>query len=74
MLVKKFDHEYPKRFLKEIFEYLSINKREFPDHYRFFEQPIMNEKYFKKLCDNFRSPHLWYREKNKWKLRKAVWM
>ena len=25
-LIKKFDGEYPERFLKEIFDYLSLNK------------------------------------------------
>ena len=74
MLVKKYDHEFPKRFMKEILEYLSINKNDFPFHHKFFEQPIINEKYFKNLCDSFRPPHLWYFKKGKWKLRKAVWM
>ena len=47
-LVKKFDGEYPQRFEKDIFEYLSV-----PGF-----KP-MNREYFDRLCDKFRSPHLW---------------
>ena len=71
-LVNKFDGEYPRRFLKELLKYLSINKKEFPIASKMFETPIMDENYFNDLCDNFRSPHLWYFENNKWKLRKKI--
>ena len=42
-----------------------------------FEQPIMNDEYFEKLTNNFRSPHIWYYEKNKdknqvWHLRNIL--
>ncbi len=72
-LVKKFDGEFPERFSKEIFDYLSINKKKFPKAYKNFEQPIMDLKYFNLLSDKFRSPHIWKFCKNKWKLRKTVW-
>lgn len=29
---------------------------------------------FMKLCDEFRSPHLWTKERGEWTLRHAVWM
>ena len=69
-LVKKFDGEYPKRFLPELLEYLSINKKEFPEANKMFEEPNINESYFNELCDSFRSPHIWYYQDNKWYLRK----
>lgn len=71
-LVKKFDGEFPKRFAREIFEYLSIPEREFPVASRMFELPVMDEEYFFKLADRFRSPHLWLNENGQWKLRRTV--
>lgn len=71
-LVKRFDGEYPHRFEKEIFEYLSINSNEFPIASKRFEQPEMNRAYFEGMIDKFRSPHLWLPENNKWKLRSTV--
>ena len=71
-LVKKFDHEYPERFANEVFEYLSISKEEFPKAFNMFEQPVMDKEYFNKLCDNFRSPHLWSYKDNKWVLRNII--
>ena len=73
LLVKKFDHEYPERFADEIFKYLSIPPSEFPTASNAFEQPIMNHEYFMKLCDNFRSPHLWKKVNNKWKLKHTAY-
>ncbi len=70
-LVQRFDHEYPKRFSEQIFKYLSINKKEFPEASKMFEEPIMDKDYFMLLSDKFRSPHLWYYEKN-WKLRYPI--
>lgn len=72
-LVKKFDHEFPNRFADEIFTYLSIPEKEFPVASRMFEQPTMDRAYFDNLCDQFRSPHLWYNDNGTWKLRHAVW-
>jgi N-acetyl sugar amidotransferase len=72
-LVRRFDHEFPERFADEIFEYLSIPEREFPEASRMFEQPILDRAYFADLADTFRSPHLWKWEGSEWKLRHAVW-
>ncbi len=71
-LVKKFDGELPTRFLNELFEYLSINKRDHKKAYNMFEQPNFDEKYFNDLCNSFRSPHLWYTKNGEWFLRKTV--
>jgi N-acetyl sugar amidotransferase len=72
-LVKRFDHEFPERFADEIFHYLSIPPKEFPEASKMFEQPIMDMKYYNLLTDSFRSPHLWYRDNEGWQLREAVW-
>jgi N-acetyl sugar amidotransferase len=72
-LVKRFDHEYPARFADEIFRYLSIPEKEFPEASRMFEDPTMTEQYFARLADNFRSPNLWKWAGNNWQLRHAVW-
>jgi N-acetyl sugar amidotransferase len=72
-LVRKFDGEYPARFEKELFEYLSIRESEFGKQISSkFRQPVMTREYFDKLCDEFRSPHLWKRENGQWKLRHSV--
>ena len=51
-LIKKYDGEYPSRYMKDICEYLDMTESEFNKH-----------------CNKFRSPHLWKKEKKKWKLR-----
>lgn len=56
-LVKKFDGEFPDKYFNEIMEYLGIDR----DYFR-------NE-----LTDRFRSPHLWIKDGNDWKLRHNVW-
>jgi N-acetyl sugar amidotransferase len=71
-LVKKYDGEYPARFEKEIFNYLSIHEKEFPVASKMFEEPIMTKEYFFGLCDTFRSPHIWKNENNQWILRSTV--
>lgn len=71
-LVEKFDHEYPSRFEDEIFSYLSLPEKEFPEASKMFEQPIMDANYFSKLTDTFRSPHIWKRVDGVWKLRKTL--
>lgn len=38
-----------------------------------FEQPVMDRAYYDRLCDTFRSPHLWYHDGDGWHLREAVW-
>src|SRR6185503_10312838 len=71
-LVKRFDGEFPSRFADEIFRYLSIPAREFPEAHKMFEQPIMDHEYFRNLTDSFRSPHLWKYQDKDWKLRHTV--
>lgn len=71
-LVQRFDGEYPTRFSDEIFTYLSIPEKEFPQASKMFEQPIMDLKYFNNLADSFRSPHLWSYNKGQWSLRYQV--
>ncbi|HIO71993.1 MAG TPA: N-acetyl sugar amidotransferase, partial [Flavobacteriales bacterium] len=72
-LVKKFDGEFPGRFAEEIFEYLSIPEVEYPIASRCFDHPIIDREYFDNLADTFRSPHLWKRVEDGWKLRRTVW-
>ncbi len=55
-LCKKFDGEYPDRFEKEIFQYLSLDRQHFPWASQLFEQPKMDREYFMHLADRFRSP------------------
>ena len=73
LLVKRFDIEYPDRFENELFDYLSINEKEFPTASKVFENPKMDKKYFMDLTDQFRSPHIWKLDNSEWKLRHAVW-
>ncbi len=72
-LVNRFDHEFPERFADEIFRYLSLPDKEFPEASKMFEHPNMDREYFRILTDQFRSPHLWMHENDEWKLRHAVW-
>ena len=48
---------------------------EFPDKYfkEVMEYLCINPDYFIELCDNFRSPHLWTKVANEWKLRHNVY-
>lgn len=71
-LVRKFDGEFPERFAEEIFRYLSLSEKEFPGVSKVFAQPTMDRAYFDNLADSFRSPHLWKREGDAWKLRHMV--
>ena len=71
-LVRRFDGEFPTRFLDELFRYLSIDERSFPVASKQFAQPIMDLPYFENLADRFRSPHLWQRSGDKWQLRHTV--
>lgn len=68
-LVKRYDHEFPKRFATEIYDYLSLPPDEFPKASKMFEQPMMNDEYFIELCNSFRSPHIWCLENDRWRLR-----
>ena len=71
-LVKRFDHEYPERFVDELLRYLSLPPHEFPEASKMFEKPIIDREYFSLLTDKFRSPHLWYKENGEWRLRHVV--
>lgn len=55
-LVKKFDGEFPDRYFDEIMKYLDID----PDYFK------------NQLTDKFRSPHLWKKTQEGWKLRHTV--
>ena len=72
-LVKRFDGEYPARFEKELFEYLTITEKDFPKAFGMFKHPEFNKEYFMQLADQFRSPHLWNKTASGWELRHAVW-
>lgn len=71
-LVRRFDHEYPERFIEEMFRYLSLSPQEFPEAHQMFDNPIIDREYFRLLTDRFRSPHLWYHEGGVWKLRHPI--
>ena len=71
-LVRRFDGEWPTRFEKELFEYLSVSAKEFPLAHKQLAHPDMTRAYFMKLADSFRSPHLWKKEGIEWKLRHTL--
>lgn len=72
-LVKKYQEEYPKRFMKELCEYLTINPNDFNTTQNIIKNPIFTETYFKELCNKFRSPHIWKLNYNKkWELRNPI--
>jgi N-acetyl sugar amidotransferase len=56
-LVRKYDGEFPDKYFNEIMQYLEIN----PEYFK-------NE-----LADKFRSPHLWGKVDDIWKLRHTVY-
>ncbi len=68
-LVKKYDGEYPERFEKDFFKYISIPDNEFEVASKLFEQPIVDREYFENLTNKHRSPHLWTYTDEGWKLR-----
>ena len=71
-LVRRFDGEFPERFADELWTYLSLPEREFPNASKCFEQPMMSRAYFDALADRFRSPHLWEYADGTWRLRRTV--
>ena len=73
-LSKKYDLEFPKRFLQDLCNYASIPKEEYPIAHQNFEEPIFDDKYFMNLHDRFRSPHLWTKKDDKWTLRSTAWL
>lgn len=54
-LIKRYDHEFPKKYFKEFLKYIDVNESE-----------------FWKTIDNFRSPHLWEKKNNIWKLKNSI--
>ncbi|MBT4890683.1 MAG: N-acetyl sugar amidotransferase [Rhodospirillales bacterium] len=71
-LVQRYDGEYPKRFEKEVFKYLSLDEESFPVASTMFEQPTMDREYFDHLCDRFRSPHIWNWQDGQWSMQSVV--
>lgn len=72
-LVRRFDGEFPTRFADEVFRYLSVPEKDFGRASAMFEQSIMDQEYFDRLTDRFRSPHIWRRDNGEWQLRRTVW-
>ena len=59
--------------MKEICEWLTINPNYFQESKKYIEEPVFSEEYFAKLCDTFRSPHIWKLDENKkFQMRKFV--
>ena len=72
-LVKKYDGEFPNRWAKEIFNYLSLPVDKFPKASKAFEKPQFDKRYYDRLTDKFRSPHLWkWEDSTGWSLRHSV--
>ena len=71
-LVRKFDGEYPSRFEKEIFDYLTLNHPQMKISSSALERVVMDRDYFEQLADKFRSPHLWKKVGSTWSLRNPV--
>ena len=72
-LVNKYDGEFPERWAKEIFNYLSIDNKIIPNSKKFFEKESFDRGYYNRLCDKFRSPHLWKWDDEKgWQLRHII--
>jgi N-acetyl sugar amidotransferase len=72
-LVKKYDLEFPERYIDDFLKYISIDPKSNPEAAKNFEQPIADKDYFMSLHDRFRSPHLWIYENGSWRLRHTVW-
>jgi len=71
-LIQRYDGEFPERWAEEIFRYLSIDEKSFPQASKMFEHPIMTREYFDALTNKFRSPHLWAHDSSGWQLRHRV--
>ena len=70
-LVKKYDHEYPSRYMQDILDYISLDNKKYEKKVlNNFEFPIVDEEYFNLLVDCFRSPHIWkINDSGEWELR-----
>jgi N-acetyl sugar amidotransferase len=71
-LIRRYDGEFPERFAEQLFQYLSLSEKEFPQAAKRFEAPIMDRAYFDALANRFRSPHLWAHENGQWRLRRTI--
>ena len=65
-LISKNNGEYPNRWFDDLKEYLSINPNKHPNIRKLIENPTFNKEYFDKLCDKYRSPHLWEKQNDKY--------
>ena len=72
LLIKRYDGEFPERWARELFKYLSLDEISFPKAYNSFEHPAMDQTYFEALSNKFRSPHLWQYGKDGWSLRYQI--
>jgi N-acetyl sugar amidotransferase len=68
-LMRRYDGEFPARFADDMYRYISLPPKEFPQASEMFEHPIVDRDYFDHLCDRFRSPHLWRYENGRFTLR-----
>lgn len=71
-LVKKYNGEFPDRFFNEFSKYLTINPNKYPPIRNFLKETIFNKEHFIKICDKFRSPHLWQKTGNGYKAKFEV--
>jgi len=73
-LIRQYDGEYPVRFEKELFEYLSIDDETFGKISKQFKSPLFDRNTLLSLTNKFRSPHLWYYDtkKNRFLLRETI--
>lgn len=71
-LVKRYDHEFPETWLDDFLKYVSLGDLKFKNISNVFEFPDIDRQYFVDLVDSFRSPHIWQRVGDEWRLRKAV--
>lgn len=71
-LVRRFDGEYPSRFMPELLDYLSLPKGDFPEVSRHFASSVIDEEYLQRVADGLRSPHLWDYHEGGFKLRYRV--
>jgi hypothetical protein len=65
-LISKYNGEYPDRWFEDLKQYLSINPNKHPNIRKLIENPTFNKEIFNKLCDKYRSPHLWEKKNDKY--------
>ena len=69
-LASKYDGEYPTRFEKEVFEYLTMDMNSI-NGLEYFKKKAIDREYLYDLADKFRQEHLWKKNiENKWELIK----